>query len=268
MQTLDPQTGEVTERSIKAVAKKITLAMADMEAYAAKDGYNTFHKYDFTSISQYMAHIRPALVKHGLIIVPSLISHTDYEDSTTDVLMEYTIIDSDTGEYLKQRIVGRGQDASSNGKRLDKGPYKAYSGAFKYFLAETFMIASGDDPDDSGPKQPARTQTDPKPIPPKADGKDRPTGNATQLPKPASISVTVTNPPYRFPSTAAQKFFERVQQATDNHYENGEALEKTLGGWFNFGNAELWNERLSYACDMARSHPEPVEGQPAAKGVE
>lgn len=166
MQTIDTQTGEVTERSIKAVAQKITLAMADMDAYASKDGKNTFHKYEYTSIAQYMAHVRPALVKHGLIIVPSLISHTDYDDATTDVLMEYTIIDSESGEYLKQRIVGRGQDASSNGKRLDKGPYKAYSGAFKYFLAETFMIASGDDPDDSGPKPGAGKQDKQSPVKP------------------------------------------------------------------------------------------------------
>jgi len=165
MQTIDQQTGEVTERSIKAVATKITLAMADMDAYAAKDGKNTFHKYEYTSIAQYMAHVRPALVKYGLVIIPSLISHTDYEDATTDVLMEYTIIDSESGEYLKVRMVGRGQDVSSGGKRLDKGPYKAYSGVFKYFLAETFMIASGDDPDESGPKPAAGKQ-----IPAKSAG--------------------------------------------------------------------------------------------------
>lgn len=166
MNTIDTQTGEVTERSIKAVAHKITLAMADMDAYASKDGKNTFHKYEYTSIAQYMAHVRPALVKHGLVIIPSLISHTDYDDATTDVLMEYTIIDSESGEYLKVRTVGRGQDASSNGKRLDKGPYKAYSGAFKYFLAETFMIASGDDPDDSGPKLGVGKQESNRPVKP------------------------------------------------------------------------------------------------------
>lgn len=61
-----------------------------------------------------------------------------------------------------------------------------------------------------------------------------------------------TKKPYRFPNTAAEKFFKEVQQATGNHYEDGAALEKTLGGWFDFANTELWAERLSYACDMAR----------------
>lgn len=74
---------------------------------------------------------------------------------------------------------------------------------------------------------------------------------------------TPTPKPYRFPSTAASKFFEKVQSVTDNHYKDGADLQQTLGGWFDFGNAELWNERLSYACDMARSHPEFIEGQPA-----
>lgn len=69
--------------------------------------------------------------------------------------------------------------------------------------------------------------------------------------KPANGDGEATKP-YRFPSTAASKFFDQVQQATGNHYKDGADLEQTLGGWFNFGNAELWNERLSYACDMAR----------------
>lgn len=82
---------------------------------------------------------------------------------------------------------------------------------------------------------------DKKPVvlPTKADSN----GHADQKP---------TQKPYRFPSTAAAKFFDEVQATTGNHYEDGAALEKTLGGWFNFANTELWNERLSYACDMAR----------------
>lgn len=58
--------------------------------------------------------------------------------------------------------------------------------------------------------------------------------------------------PYRFPNTAASKFFEKVQSVTGNRYKDGADLEQTLGGWFDFGNAELWNERLSYACDTVR----------------
>lgn len=73
----------------------------------------------------------------------------------------------------------------------------------------------------------------------------------TQPPK-ANGGNGHTEKPYRFPNTAAEKFFKEVQQATANHYEDGAALEKTLGGWFNFANTELWAERLSYACDMAR----------------
>lgn len=180
MNTINPETGEVTPRSIKAVATKIAMAMANMEAYAPKDGTNKHFGYDFTSISQYVSHVRPSLVKHGLVIVPSLLTLTDSGDNITDVVMKYTIIDKDSGEYIEVVMQGRGQDASKDGRRLDKGPYKAYSGAFKYFLAETFMIASGDDPDETsgqGQKSAAsqgqsRNQT-PKEQPASENGKGK-----------------------------------------------------------------------------------------------
>ena len=158
MNTINPETGEVTQRSIKAVATKIALAMADMEDHAPRDRINKHFGYNYTSISQYIAHVRPALVKYGLVIVPSLVKLTDSDDAITDVVMKYTIIDKDSGEYVEAVMQGRGQDVSRDGRRLDKGPYKAYSGAFKYFLAETFMIASGDDPDET-PTQAQKTNT-------------------------------------------------------------------------------------------------------------
>jgi len=178
---IDQETGEVKPDSIKNVSKKIALAMADMNTYAAKDGKNTFHQYQYTSIAQFIAHVRPALVSHGLVIVPKLLQRTDYDDHVTDVLMEYTIIDSDSGESISTVIEGRGKDADKNGNRLDKGPYKAYSGAFKYFLQEMFMIASGDDPDETDGNSGGK-KTDPKPISqqkppakkPQSNGKGRP----------------------------------------------------------------------------------------------
>lgn len=248
MQTIDTQTGEVTERSIKAVAQKITLAMADMDAYASKDGKNTFHKYEYTSIAQYMAHVRPALVKHGLVIVPSLISHTDYEDATTDVLMEYTIIDSESGEYLKQRIVGRGQDASSNGKRLDKGPYKAYSGAFKYFLAETFMIASGDDPDDSGPK-PGKLET-----------------KSSSPVKPEKVTT-----PGDIWLPAKEEFFDKVVSELKTTEADAKTILKAAGytGFLPEKATEMYKEiekelRIRKEAEKVKAHAEKTNGAPVA----
>lgn len=122
---------------IKNVAKKITMAMADMSSHAQKDGQNKHFRYKYTSISQYISHVRPALVKHSLVIIPGLIKREDHSDGLTDVVMEYNIIDSDSGEYITTSFEGRGQD------KQDKGTYKAYSGAFKYFLQQMFLIASG-----------------------------------------------------------------------------------------------------------------------------
>ena len=51
------------------------------------------------------------------------------------------MVDAQSGESLSSTIIGSGQDKG------DKGPYKAYTGAQKYFLMKTFMIPTGDDPE-------------------------------------------------------------------------------------------------------------------------
>lgn len=67
--------------------------------------------------------------------------------------------------------------------------------------------------------------------------------------------------PFKFPNKTAEKFFDAVQQATGNYYENGPHLLQVIGGWFNFGSEDLWNEKLSLAVDHARQkrQTEPVE---------
>lgn len=57
---------------------------------------------------------------------------------------------------------------------------------------------------------------------------------------------------YKFPSTAAKNFYEAVQKATNDYYENPPHLLKVIGGHFNYGSADLWGERLSVATDHAR----------------
>jgi len=213
--------------------------MGEMDAYAPKDGMNTFHKYEYTSISQYVAHVRPALVEQGLFIIPRLLKRTDYDDHTTDVLMEYTIVDSESGEYISTQLEGRGQDSTKDGKRLDKGPYKAYSGAFKYFLSEMFMIASGDDPDDgenSGKQGQSRQPVAKRlagPKPQQTNGKGKAPTNAKEL-------LELIN--------------RRVESTYDNEFHMLAAIKKELGveewSWPAPGNIDAWKE----AYRLAKAH--------------
>ena len=61
--------------------------------------------------------------------------------------LEFMLIDCETGFYETTVITGEGMDKG------DKGGYKAYTGALKYYLANTFMVATGDDPETESPSE-------------------------------------------------------------------------------------------------------------------
>jgi hypothetical protein len=68
----------------------------------------------------------------------------------TDVEIDWTIRDGETGESLSFSMPGCGEDTG------DKGLYKAITGSEKYALKNIFLIPTGDDPekDDARPQAP------------------------------------------------------------------------------------------------------------------
>ena len=62
------------------------------------------------------------------------------------VQLRFDLHDIDTGFFESTVITG---DALDKG---DKAGYKAFTGAIKYFLADTFMVATGDDPEKDSPE--------------------------------------------------------------------------------------------------------------------
>lgn len=134
--------------------KNLTAKLAEVSASIGrvpKNGYNSFHKYQYVTESDLVDHIRPLLSERNIFIVPRVGMHgqgenyNDYahewsEDLTT-IIYEYDIIDGDSGEKLTTSAVGYGSDKG------DKGAYKASTGAFKYMLMRLFMVATGDDPE-------------------------------------------------------------------------------------------------------------------------
>jgi len=120
-----------------------------------KTGRNSFHKYDYVTESDLLDAIRGRLGESGIMISPSVVSahvHGEGRDQVTDVTMDVTLIDGESGDSLTTRWIGQGQDSA------DKGYYKAYTGAMKYFLLKTFMISTGDDPEAA----PQRAQAQPQ----------------------------------------------------------------------------------------------------------
>lgn len=60
--------------------------------------------------------------------------------------LSFILTDVETGFYEETTITGEGIDKG------DKAGYKAYTGALKYYLANTFMVATGDDPEKESPE--------------------------------------------------------------------------------------------------------------------
>jgi hypothetical protein len=134
------------------MSAKITAAlhavMLDVP-YVQKTGKNTFHNYRYAGEADLLEKLRPALLRHGLMLIPSAqeASPAD-QNGNVMVRVEYTLVHRD-GDVWPDKIgaVGCGQDRSRDGKIGDKGVYKALTGANKYLLFKLFQIETGDDPE-------------------------------------------------------------------------------------------------------------------------
>ena len=134
---------EITVGLLSGVSNIVTKMLQVMEevAYVQKDKRNEFQHYNYASESAAIAAIRPALIKAGLFMLPSVEKMWLDDRGNTHVEMLYRIFDS-SGDYIQFKAVGSGQD-----KSVDKGVYKALTGASKYALLKTFMLETGDDPE-------------------------------------------------------------------------------------------------------------------------
>lgn len=72
--------------------------------------------------------------------------------------LQFTLMDTDTGYGEETVITGEGMDSG------DKAGYKAYTGALKYYLANTFMVATGEDPEKDTPSDKSESRIKPEQI--------------------------------------------------------------------------------------------------------
>lgn len=105
-----------------------------------KSGYNSFHKYHYVTEADLVDAVREKLAKRNIILIPSAPVVTR-QDNVTTVTMSFTFCDGESGQTQSFEWAGTGEDKG------DKGLYKAYTGAVKYFLMKTFLIPTGDDPE-------------------------------------------------------------------------------------------------------------------------
>jgi ERF superfamily len=117
--------------------------------YIRKRGHNELHDYSYVTAADLAGAVGDILAELGVLVVPRLesISHEPARSGRPDgvhlthLVMNYSFVDVDTAEDITVKVAGEGADAG------DKAPYKAMTGALKYALLQSFLLATGDDPE-------------------------------------------------------------------------------------------------------------------------
>jgi hypothetical protein len=107
-------------------------------------------RYRYLSEESLIEALRPAMIEEGLIILPGEIIDLRTETYETPngatmnrviVRIEYRIVHAPSGSDVTIQVTGEGADVG------DKAANKAATGALKYALRQTFLVAGGDDAD-------------------------------------------------------------------------------------------------------------------------
>lgn len=115
-----------------------------------KGGVNDYDKYSYFSEAQYKELFTELFSDAGLELSFTEVEYNTFTGSEKQAngrmpRLNFILTDVDTGFYEETTITGEGIDKG------DKAGYKAYTGALKYYLANTFMVATGDDPEKDSP---------------------------------------------------------------------------------------------------------------------
>ena len=117
-----------------------------------RGGKNDYDKYSYFSEAQYKRLFTELMSECGLEMKFTELAYDTFDGTGKNcngrlVKLEFMLFDIETGFFESTVITGEGMDKG------DKAGYKAYTGALKYFLADTFMVATGDDPEKDSPDQ-------------------------------------------------------------------------------------------------------------------
>lgn len=149
LEALEPK--EWLQLNAKLQSKKNALRKALKERGILQRGAeNTYDRYKYFSEAQYKELFTDLFSTNGLELKFDEIDYSTFEGSEKQAngrmpRLQFSLFDVETGFYETTVITGEGIDKG------DKAGYKAYTGALKYYLATTFMVATGNDPEKSSP---------------------------------------------------------------------------------------------------------------------
>lgn len=129
--------------ALASLYRKMGQVMGEVHRLS-KSARNDFAGFDYTPSEDIKDQIRPLLARYGIALHLRLTGHERLEEGKlkiTRVSVVYTLADVDTGATIETPWLGEAANAG------DKGLYVAIAYATKYFLAHTFLISWGEEPD-------------------------------------------------------------------------------------------------------------------------
>lgn len=156
------------ELNAKLQTKKSVLRKSLSErGILRREGNNSYDKYKYFSEAQYKLLFDELMPQAGLELKFTemdygLFTGPDKQPNGRMPKLSFTLFDTETGFFEETEITGEGVDKG------DKAGYKAYTGALKYYLANTFMVATGDDPEVAEEDSADQKEGNRKPIQKKA----------------------------------------------------------------------------------------------------
>lgn len=125
--------------------------------YIQKRGTNGTQGYKYATEADVADMMRGEFASRNIFIFPNVVKNErvkvvrskSYKDVieekvsyATDIEVDWTFVDGDTGQERTVRIPGCSESPG------DKGVYVAMTGSEKYLLMKSFLIPTGDDPED------------------------------------------------------------------------------------------------------------------------
>lgn len=136
---VDAGTDKAPERQPQSLFEKIIAVMGEVGFIEKREARGKGLQYDYISHDDVAAVLRPALIKHGIVVFPTIVNHSK-DGNRTELTVDVSFINAERpDERITVQSIGYGVDNS------DKGPGKAMSYAVKYACMKLFMLNSADD---------------------------------------------------------------------------------------------------------------------------
>lgn len=123
------------------IAKAILAITRELDP-VRKSGVNDFHKYQYPKWETVLEQLGPLIAKHGLIFIPSEISHGGFQEGRmVEITYEFTIINEDGDTWPDRPVITQMCKIIDNkGQVDDKAASKVLTQASKYFYMQLFKI--------------------------------------------------------------------------------------------------------------------------------